>query len=110
MMQLQTKAKTLDHIKNNTVSSSMLSHQTLYQTCSNLPQYFISLKLVHLYLMFLVSFVFWKLCCSFALSLIRLWDEIVCKFLKVPVLARQVFFILIWNLDLQEDMFCIKQK
>ena len=54
MMQLQTKAKTLDHIKNNTVSSSMLSHQTLYQTCSNLPQYFISLKLVHLYLMFLV--------------------------------------------------------
>ena len=64
-MQLQTKAKTLGHIKNNTVSSSMLSHQTLYPTCSNLPQYFISLKLVHLYLKLLV-----KLCILEALLLI----------------------------------------
>ena len=65
MMQLQTKVKTLGHIKNNTVSSSMLSLQTLYLTCSNLPQYSISLKLVHLYLKLLV-----KLCILEALLLI----------------------------------------
>ena len=76
MMQLQTKAKTLGHIKNNTVSSSMLSHQTLYPTCSNLPQYFIS-------------------CVQISQS---------------SCFGRTVFFILIWNLDLQKDMCYVKQK
>ena len=65
MMQIQAKAKTLGHIDNNIVRSSMLSHQTLFLTCSNLPQFFISLKLVHLYLKLLV-----KLCILEALLLI----------------------------------------
>ena len=45
-----------------------------------------------------------------ALLPVRLWGELVCEILKLPVFVGRVFFILIRNLDLQKSVCCIKQK
>ena len=40
----------------------------------------------------------------------KLWDELVCNILKVPVFVGWLFFILIRNFDFQKGVHCIKQK
>ena len=40
----------------------------------------------------------------------RLWDELECEILKVPVFVGPVFFILVRNLGFQKGVCCIKQK
>ena len=46
----------------------------------------------------------------FALSPVRLWEELVRNILKVPVFVGWLFFILIRNFDFQKGVHCIKQK
>ena len=83
-------------------------HKNVQQlvTCLNLVLYFSQVGIWS----FRWRCAFSKLRRLFALLPMRLWGELVCEILKLPVFVGRVFFILIRNLDLQKSVCCIKQK